>query len=92
MPHRQKLIHIQLDEKTMVRRAAEVEHERAVAIYDLLEKEVVPHFYDRSGDNVPRAWVATMKASMQSLCPVFCISAAVVFAYMALLPLYFDGN
>jgi uncharacterized protein (UPF0262 family) len=38
MPHRQKLIHIQLDEKTMVRRAAEVEHERAVAIYDLLEE------------------------------------------------------
>lgn len=38
MPHRQKLIHVQLDEKTMVRRAAEVEHERAVAIYDLLEE------------------------------------------------------
>lgn len=38
MPHRQKLISVQLDEKTMVRRAAEVEHERAVAIYDLLEE------------------------------------------------------
>jgi uncharacterized protein (UPF0262 family) len=38
MPHRQKLIHVQLDEKTMVRRSPEVEHERAVAIYDLLEE------------------------------------------------------
>jgi len=38
MPHRQKLVHVQLDEKTVVRRAAEVEHERAVAIYDLLEE------------------------------------------------------
>ena len=34
----QRLIDIQLDEKTMVRRKPEVEHERAVAIYDLLEE------------------------------------------------------
>jgi uncharacterized protein (UPF0262 family) len=48
MPHRQKLIHIQLDEKTMVRRAAEVEHERAVAIYDLLEE----NYFAVNGDFV----------------------------------------
>jgi len=41
------------------------------AIYDLLEKEVVPHFYDRGSDGIPRSWIATMKASIQSLCPVF---------------------
>ena len=41
------------------------------AIYDLLEKEIVPHFYERGNDGVPRAWVSTMKASLQSLCPVF---------------------
>ncbi|GFE59527.1 glycosyltransferase family 1 protein [Geobacter sp. AOG2] len=41
------------------------------AIYDLLEKEIVPHFYDRGSDGIPRSWIATMKASMQSLCPVF---------------------
>ncbi|TAN55821.1 MAG: UPF0262 family protein, partial [Magnetospirillum sp.] len=46
MPHRQKLIDIQLDEKTMVRRAAEVEHERAVAIYDLLEE----NYFALNGD------------------------------------------
>lgn len=33
----QRLVHIQLDDKTMVRRKPEVEHERAVAIYDLIE-------------------------------------------------------
>ncbi|MBI5163488.1 MAG: UPF0262 family protein [Magnetospirillum sp.] len=38
MPHRQRLVHVKLDEKTMVRRRAEVEHERAIAIYDLLEE------------------------------------------------------
>jgi starch phosphorylase len=41
------------------------------ALYDLLEKEVIPHFYDQGADGVPRSWVATMKTSMQSLCPVF---------------------
>jgi uncharacterized protein (UPF0262 family) len=33
-----RLIHVQLDEKTFVRRKPEVEHERAIAIYDLLEE------------------------------------------------------
>ena len=41
------------------------------AIYDLLEKEIVPLFYDRGADGIPREWVSCMKASMQSLCPVF---------------------
>jgi uncharacterized protein (UPF0262 family) len=34
---RQRLINVHLDEKTLVRRSAEVEHERAIAIYDLLD-------------------------------------------------------
>lgn len=41
------------------------------ALYDLLEKEVIPLFYEQGSDGVPRSWIATMKASMQSLCPVF---------------------
>lgn len=41
------------------------------AIYDLLEKEVVPLFYERGADCIPRGWVATMKSSMESLCPMF---------------------
>lgn len=34
---RPRLIDVKLDEKTLVRRSPEVEHERAIAIYDLLE-------------------------------------------------------
>lgn len=41
------------------------------AIYDLLEKEVAPLFYDRGPDGIPRGWLACMKASIESLCPVF---------------------
>ncbi len=41
------------------------------AIYDILEKEVVPLFYDRGADGLPRGWADLMKSSMMSLCPVF---------------------
>jgi glycogen phosphorylase len=43
----------------------------AGALYDLLEREVVPLFYTRASDGVPRGWIEAMKLSMQSLCPVF---------------------
>lgn len=32
-----RIVHVALDERSVVRRSAEVEHERAVAIFDLLE-------------------------------------------------------
>ncbi|MFW6132714.1 MAG: alpha-glucan family phosphorylase [Planctomycetota bacterium] len=41
------------------------------ALYNLLEKEVVPLFYDRGPDNLPRGWIAKMKAAMSCLAPMF---------------------
>jgi len=41
------------------------------ALYDLLEKEIVPLFYQRGHDNLPRGWIAMMKASMRRIAPVF---------------------
>ena len=38
MSDRKKIAHIELDERTVVRRSADIEHERAVAIFDLLEE------------------------------------------------------
>lgn len=35
-----RIVHVVLDEKQAVRRSPEVEHERAVAIYDLLEENL----------------------------------------------------
>ncbi|MEW6439939.1 MAG: alpha-glucan family phosphorylase [bacterium] len=40
-------------------------------IYELLEKEVVPLFYERARDGTPRKWIEMMKASMRQLCPAF---------------------
>jgi len=41
------------------------------AIYDLLEKEIIPMFYDRGEDGMPRRWIARVKASMRTICPMF---------------------
>ncbi len=38
MKSRDRIAHIALDEDTLVRRSPEVEHERAVAVFDLLEE------------------------------------------------------
>ena len=43
----------------------------AGALYEVLEQEVVPLFYTRGADNVPRGWIAMMKNAMQELCPRF---------------------
>jgi len=41
------------------------------ALYDLLEKEIIPLFYRRGADGLPRAWISRMKAAMRAICPVF---------------------
>jgi len=41
------------------------------ALYDLLEKEVVPLFYGRGTDKLPRGWIARMKGAMSTLAPMF---------------------
>ncbi len=41
------------------------------ALYNLLEKEVVPLFYDRDEDGLPRRWVAKMKDTIRLNCPHF---------------------
>jgi uncharacterized protein (UPF0262 family) len=38
MPQRRRIVDITLDEQSVARRTAEVEHERAVALFDLLEE------------------------------------------------------
>jgi len=44
----------------------------ANALYELLEKEVIPLFYDhRDGDGLPRPWVAKMKDAIRLNCPFF---------------------
>ena len=41
------------------------------AIYDMLENEVIPLFYTRSVDNLPRAWIHRVKNSIKWIAPQF---------------------
>jgi starch phosphorylase len=50
--------------------AAQDAHD-ATALYDLLEHEVIPLFYERDADGLPRRWIGRIKASMQRLIPRF---------------------
>jgi starch phosphorylase len=41
------------------------------SLYELLEKEVAPTFYDRSQDDLPRKWIGMMKDCIREVTPVF---------------------
>ncbi|GAB4212510.1 MAG: glycosyltransferase family 1 protein [Synechococcales cyanobacterium] len=41
------------------------------AIYDLLEKEIVPLFYRKSKDGLPRQWIHRLKNTIQLNAPLF---------------------
>ena len=49
----------------------------ANALYDLLEREVIPEFYARDESGIPTAWVARMRESMARLTPRFSANRAV---------------
>jgi glycogen phosphorylase len=43
----------------------------ANALYRLLEENIVPAFYDRDSNNVPRRWIAIVKESIRTVAPRF---------------------
>jgi starch phosphorylase len=49
----------------------------AEALYELLEREVIPEFYARDTNGIPTAWVKRMRESMARLTPTFSADRAV---------------
>lgn len=43
----------------------------ARSLYDTLEHEVLPTFYSRGKDDLPRQWISMMKKSLKTLPPIF---------------------
>jgi starch phosphorylase len=43
----------------------------AQALYSILENDIVPTFYTRARDGLPRAWIARIKNSIRKLAPFF---------------------
>jgi starch phosphorylase len=53
------------------------DEEEAEKLYERLEREVIPEFYDRDGMGIPRTWVARMRESMAQLTPQYSSNRAV---------------
>jgi starch phosphorylase len=49
----------------------EADRRDAASMFAVLEREVIPRFYERDAADVPRAWVAMMKRAVQTLVPAF---------------------
>jgi starch phosphorylase len=43
----------------------------AKSLYQILENEVIPLFYDRGADDLPHEWIARAKNAMQTITPQF---------------------
>ncbi|MGD0676333.1 MAG: alpha-glucan family phosphorylase [Polyangiaceae bacterium] len=52
------------------------ERRDAARLYELLEREVVPAFYDRDASGLPRAWIERMRESMSCLTPTYSANRA----------------
>lgn len=53
---------------------ADADHQDQVeseALYNILEHEIIPMYYERARDGLPREWVSKVKTSIQKLAPVF---------------------
>jgi starch phosphorylase len=46
-------------------------------LYDLLEREVIPEFYNRDENGIPTAWTQRMRESMAQLTPRFSVNRTV---------------
>jgi starch phosphorylase len=57
---------------TSAERITDLSHRDEVeanSLFEILERQIVPLFYDRSGGSYPRGWVRRVKASVRSLGP-----------------------
>jgi starch phosphorylase len=50
---------------------AKIDAVDAESLYRTLEVEVVPLYYHREADGIPRAWIAMMKRAIQTLAPQY---------------------
>jgi starch phosphorylase len=51
--------------------STDIDASDAESLYRVLEQQVVPLYYDRDGEGLPRKWIAMMKNSIATLVPEF---------------------
>ena len=43
----------------------------SLSLYQLLEGDIIPTYYDRGSDGIPHRWIAVMKEAMRTCAPMF---------------------
>lgn len=62
-------------------------HDEVDRLFCILEKQIVPEFYDRDSMGIPQRWIARIRRSMMRLTPRFSSSRMVLeYAYGSYLP------
>jgi len=51
--------------------AEDVDERDALSLYETLEQKIIPEFYDRDVEGLPRAWLNRIRESMGKLTPTF---------------------
>lgn len=59
------------EERTLTGELYDEDAADAESLYRVLEEQVVPTFYERDQDGIPRRWVRMMKRSIETLVPTF---------------------
>ena len=49
----------------------EADRREAESMYRVLKEEIIPRYYQRDADGIPRRWTAMMRKSIQTLVPIF---------------------
>jgi starch phosphorylase len=60
-----------IEGKPQSQEAEAIDRADAEALYQLLEQEVVPTFYDRDPNGIPRAWLAIVREAIRTVTPRF---------------------
>ncbi len=47
------------------------DQQEAIEIYKIMEDQIIPMFYTRGADQMPRDWINKMKQSMVEICPLY---------------------
>lgn len=81
-----------IDGKSGSQDPAEVDAADADALYRLLETEVVPAFYDRDAQGLPRAWLRIVRESIRTVMPRFSARRMVKQYVDAMYRTVFDGE
>ena len=63
----------------------------AESLYDILENEIVPLYYERAADNIPYEWLGWVKESITTLAPIFSMRRMIKeYANQIYLPCIFE--